>query len=522
MRQNMGKLKRMDQVRSIIETYLCTRSIKATARRLVISKNTVRCYLRRAKTYSKDLTKVLELSEEDVTKVFYLVDGKEPADRELLFASKISYWIKELRRVGVTKHLLWEEYRNEYPGGYGRSQFCERLKREIGRRDLTLSLDHTPGKFIQVDFAGSKMCWIDAKTGEVHECEVLITVMPHSHFTFAIALPSQKVADFVHGLNQALLFYTKLPKAILSDNLKSYVTKADRYDPEFNELCVQLSTHYGIDLTATRVGKPRDKASVENMVKTAYSRIYAPLRDEIYHSLEELNEAIRAELIKHNMEPYQKKQGCRHDIFQQYELPVMQDLPSDLFEIKRITKSKVRRDYHVFIGEEKNYYSVPFQYVGKNTIVVYTSKLVEVYLDNQRIAVHDRLISRNAYRHQTNDAHMPKSHSEWKKARGFNAAYFLKLADQIGPATYWVISQVLISRIHEAQSYNSCKGIFHLGEKYSIQRLELACLRCQKVGKASYSILKRILQHNLDQVADQPDLFNIPQHDNIRGSDAYQ
>jgi hypothetical protein len=201
----------------------------------------------------------------------------------------------------------------------------------------------------------------------------------------------------------------------------------------------------------------------------------------------------------------------------------MQELPSEMFELKRMTKSKVRRDYHVFIGEEKNYYSVPYQYVGKDTIVIYTSSTVEVYVDNQRIAIHERLPHRNAYRHQTKDQHMPTNHTEWKKARGFNAAHFLAQADKIGPATRWAIQHVLLSRIHEPQSYNSCQGIFRLGEKYSTSRLELACLRCREVDKTSYSMLQRILLLNLDQVADtQPELFDLPSHNNIRGPEAYQ
>lgn len=519
----MAKQKRMDQVRLILETYLRTKSIKSTARQLGISKNTVRGYLRRAQGEEQGLSVLLEQEQSDVMKVVYSTQTNSREDRATVFLSKVDYWIKELRRVGVNKHLLWKEYRREWPSGYGYSQFCEHLKKEIGRRDLTLNLEHTPGEFMQVDFAGSMMSWVDARTGEVHDCPVLVAVMPHSQYTFAIALDSQKVTDFIYGLNMILLFFGKLPKGILSDNFKSYVIKASRYDPEFNELCVQLAAHYQFDLTATRVRKPKDKASVENMVKTAYSRIYAPLRNEIYHSLKELNEAIRAQVIKHNAEPYQKKQGCRLEIFQKYELPVMLSLPSELFEIKRMTKSKVRRDYHVFIGEDKNYYSVPYQYVGRDALVVYTSNTVEVYVDSQRIAIHERLTFKNAYRHQTEDKHMPSNHSEWKKARGFNAAYFLGQADKIGPGTRWAIQHVLLSRIHEPQSYNSCLGIFKLAAKYSASRLELACLRCQKVDKTSYSMLSRILLLNLDQVIpEQIDLFDLPSHDNIRGHKSYQ
>ena len=518
----MSKTKRMDQIKSILETYLLTGSVKATARRLLVSKNTVRTYIRKAEKYSKDLSKVLELDEEQVLKLFYSPEAKTDSDREKVFSDQVEYWIKELRRVGVTRYLLWEEYRVEYSDGYGYSQFCERLKREIGRKDLTISLDHKPGEVMQVDFAGKKMQWIDPYTGQVHDCEVLIAVFPHSQYSFAIALASQKVGNFVHGLNQALLFFGKLPLILLSDNLKSYVTRADRYDPTFNQLCQQLAAHYQVELQATRVAKPKDKASVEHAVGTVYTRIYAPLRDEIFHSLEELNAAIRVQLHEHNHKPYQKKSGSRWEIFEGYELAQMRDLPQELFEVKKIIKAKVQRNYHVFLGEEKNFYSVPFQYVKRNALVIYTSKIVEVYVDHQRVAIHARLLSQGKYQYQTHEKHMPANHLEWRKAQGYDGAYFLKQADKIGPASRWVIQQILLSRIHQAQAYNSCKGLLQLTRNYPAHRIENACLRCQKVSKASYQMIKRILTLNLDMETDEPDLFKIPAHDNIRGTQDYQ
>ncbi len=90
-----------------------------------------------------------------------------------------------------------------------------------------------------------------------------------------------------------------------------------------------------------------------------------PLRNEVFHSLAELNEGIKKQLKDHNHRPYQQKPGCRLSEFQKFEYPIMKELPADLFEIKKSTQSKVRRDYHVYIGEEKNYYSVPFQYVAR-------------------------------------------------------------------------------------------------------------------------------------------------------------
>jgi len=44
---DMEKIKRMDQIRRILETYIATNSLKATSRRLEVSRNTVKVYLDR-------------------------------------------------------------------------------------------------------------------------------------------------------------------------------------------------------------------------------------------------------------------------------------------------------------------------------------------------------------------------------------------------------------------------------------------------------------------------------------------
>jgi len=362
----MAKVKRMDQIKSILSCYLRTNNFKHTARILGISKNTVKAYVTKCKRVEPNLSELLKRSEEELAAIFYEKNKSSlPLKRLEDFNARFPNWVKELRRVGVTRQLLWREYRIDNPEGYGYSQFCEHFKRVAGRKDLTLSLEHAPGEVMQVDFAGSKLKTIDRETGEIIDCEVLVAVFPHSQKTFVIALPSQKINDFVHGLNQALYFFEGLPKIILSDNLRSYVTRADNYEPKFTALCNQLAAHYSVQLKATRVRKPKDKASVENMVSTVYKRIYAPIRNEIFYNIEDLNSRIQEQLAIHNSQPFQKKEGSRSGIYCNFERPLMRDLPHELFEVKKIITAKVRVDYHVEIGEDKHFYSVPYRHCGK-------------------------------------------------------------------------------------------------------------------------------------------------------------
>jgi transposase len=70
--------------------------------------------------------------------------------------------------------------------------------------------------------------------------------------------------------------------------LKAAVQKASKYEADLNTDFADMANHYGTAVLPTRSYRPRDKALVENAVRIAYSRIYAPLRDRTFHSLQEL------------------------------------------------------------------------------------------------------------------------------------------------------------------------------------------------------------------------------------------
>jgi transposase len=521
----MASKKRMDQIRNILRNYVSSGyNVKVTSRVLGISKNTVKEYVRRAQQSYSDIREVLSLDDDLFHKLMYKEDVRKSDNRQKEFEEQCAGWLVELGKVGVTRSLLWAEYRQDKPDGYGYSQFCEYLRQYANRQNLTLTLEHRAGEVLMVDFAGKKMSWIDRSTGEKHDCEVLVTVLPFSQYSFCIALPSQKIGDFIHGINEALRFIGAVPQSILSDNLRSYVSKSERYEPTFTQLCEQMGAHYQFDLQAARVRHPRDKASVENGVGQIYRRIFAPLRNQEFYSIEQLNAAILEQLYQQNEQAYQKKVGSRRSLFEQYELPQMRPLPTDAFEVKKMTTAKIQRNYHIFLGEEKNFYSVPWQYAGKQSEVLYTHDTVEIYVAGKRIATHHRLVP-NGFdnRYQTREEHMPQNHLEWRKSQGYDTAYFLSQAALIGPHTHEAVRLILQGRIHEAQTYNSCKGVLHLAKQYSNERLENAAKRSLNAGKATYTMLKKILQLNLDQLErEEHNQLSFGFHENVRGPQNYQ
>jgi len=74
------------------------------------------------------------------------------------------------------------------------------------------------------------------------------------------------------------------------------------------------------------------------------------------------------------------------------------------------TQATVQNNYHIFLGEDKQYYSVPYKYAKKKVTVIYTTTTVEIYLKSQRIAIHNRLHSEDKYKFVTTDDHRPPKH----------------------------------------------------------------------------------------------------------------
>ena len=87
------------------------------------------------------------------------------------------------------------------------------------------------------------------------------------------------------------------------------------------------------------------------------------------------------------------------------------------------------------------------------------------------------------------------------------------------------MGKVMESRKHPEQGYRSCLGILRLGQKYTPERLENACLRALKIRGHSYKSVKSILERSLDKQP-IPEASPSPKpmasrHENIRGPDYY-
>ena len=506
----------MEQLKQILQLKNDGIGIREIARRIGISRNSVRKYLSVLNVSTN------ELSNKELAEKAYNNDQLElNTQKHQLVFEHFKSAQADLHKTGVTRKLLWKEYLQVHPDGYGYSQYCYHLNEYLKHKDVTMHLEYKAAELLMIDFAGKKQHYVDMQTGECIYCEVFVAVLPFSGLIFCYPVPSQQTHNFGSCINAMLLFYAGVTATILCDNLKTAVTRPSRYEPIFTDLCYQLSEHYGTTFTATRPYSPRDKAMVEKAVSIVYAHVYAPIRNREFGSLQALNTAMQEQLLLLNNKPYKNTAYSRWYFYEQQERSLLKALPSEPFAPKKVALLTVQRNYHIQLREDFLYYSVPYLFVGKKVKILYDNRVVEVYYDNNRIALHIRKPHSKAY--TTLAEHMPPNHQRMQQIKGWNKEDLLAQAARIGMHTTQAAALMLENSIYIEQNYKACFGMLMLEKKYTAQRLEAACTRALQGSRVNYTMIKNILEKGLDK---QTTLFEneniIPSHTNIRGKDNYQ
>ena len=417
---------------------------------------------------------------------------------------------RELKRPGVNLMVLWEEYRQVHPDGYGYSRFCD-LYREFERRlSPVMRQHHAAGDKVFVDYSGKKVGIADPATGEVRAAEIFVAVLGASSYTYAEATWTQTLPDWIEAHVRMFRFFGGVPRLVVPDNLKSGVNKASLYDPEINRSYGMMAAHYGVGVLPARPRKPRDKAKVEAGVRFAQTYILGRLRHQTFFSLAEANKAIRLVLDRINGHIMRRLGLCRSDLFASIERLALRPLPAVDYEFAEWRLARVGLDYHVEI--EGFYYSVPHALIRAQVDVRFTNRTVEVFHRAKRVAAHRRRYG--GRRHGTDPEHMPSSHrryAEWTPGR------FQRWARSIGPNTEGLVIAVLANRPHPEQGFRTCLGVLRLFRGLDPARAESVSARAVAIGALTYKSIVSILENNLDRASSSPESDTVIEHPNVRG-----
>jgi len=114
-----------------------------------------------------------------------------------------------------------------------------------GRRVTVRKADCEPGELAEIDF-GRLGLIPDPKTGRRRTAWALIVTLGYSRHQYVHVTFSQKLPDLIDGLEDAWSFFGGCTQRAVVDNLKSAITKADRYDPIFQRTFADYADYRGV------------------------------------------------------------------------------------------------------------------------------------------------------------------------------------------------------------------------------------------------------------------------------------
>lgn len=405
----------------------------------------------------------------------------------------------EFQKKGVTLLLVWNEYRKDNPDGLGYTQFTKYYKRYAKTLDPVMRFVHKAGEKTFVDYAGLTMEWLNPKTSEVHKAQIFVGCLGSSSLIFAEATESQSLLDWIGSHVRMFEAFGGTTETLIPDNLKSGITKSHRYDPDINPTYHQMALHYNIAVVPARVVRPRDKAKVESAVQIVERNIIAPLRNQTFLSLHELNQAIGAKLFDLNNKPMQRIGLSRKEQFEKIEKPALQPLPSSRFELQEWKKAKVHIDYHIFV--DKHFYSVPHKLVGNHVDVAVSRNRIEIFHQSTRVAIHERDHRPNQF--TTLESHMPKEHIAYlQEERDASIVRLKQWANTIGPNACLCVERFFKARHFPQQAIRAVLGLRRLAQQYGVNAFEKACERVNHFHEYRYRTVEAILKHRLYEAED--------------------
>jgi transposase len=505
-----------DLCRLLLTTNLSNRQVGAAAG---VSHNTAGRYRQRLSEEDIALPEIDLICEEALDR--RLNDGRQRARKQFL-EPDWKYVHEELRRVGVTLLLLYEEYGSSAESGLmSEREFRRRYERYRRSLGLVMRQPHRPGEQLFVDYSGKRPSITDPHTGKRTPVELFVAVLGAGRKTFVYATPTQRLGDWIEAHIRALEFFGGVPTFLVPDNLKSAVVSISRKDGHLiNPTYQECARHYNTMVMPTRARKPKDKAAVEAGVLLAQRWILARLRNRTFYSLAELNAAIAELLQRLNDKPMRGYDGkTRNQLFEELDRPAMKPLPQLRYEYAEWKIGvTVAQDYHV--AWDSHYYSVPYRLVAAKVNVKATQAVVEVIHREKVVATHLR---RNAAGQcSTKREHQPQSHQRYAQDQ---AAELMTWAEAAGPSIKRFVELHIEKHRRPAVSLQACRGLKRLAREVGVERLELACHRAMRMNASSIHSVRSMLDRGIENTplhGEPAANDSLPAHENVRGASSYE
>lgn len=508
----------MKNIKDILRLRFLTHiSYRQIGRALNVPSSTVSDYCKRFEITKYKIDEFLSLGEDKAYAILFPEKKIKPTTNRP--KPDVEYIHKEIVKKGITFELLWQEYKEQHPCGYGLSQFKEHYYKYKKKLNPTMRQTYLAGDKLFIDYSGLTIPILDQRTGEITKAQIFVSVLGSSGYTFVHATPSQKKEDFIKSHVKAFEFYGGVPNILVPDNLKSAIISNSKKGIVVNESYMELARHYNCVIQPARPKKPQDKAKVEQGVQAIQRWILAKLRTQTFFSVDELNDAISPLLDLYNNKVMKKIGKSRTQLFEKLEADELQTLPANKFTYKEYKTATVNLNYHIEL--ENVNYSVPYKYIKEKVEIKYTTAIVEIYNKSKLIATHARGYHKGEY--ITNKEHMPLNHQYQHEK--MNPGRLLNWAASIGENTKQFVQNRLNTAKYPPNAYSNVIAVLSLTKIYGKTDLELALGYAISINATSVKSIKSILNKKLYlqyPANNIPNLHILNNHNNLRGKDYYK
>jgi hypothetical protein len=367
--------------------------------------------------------------------------------------------------------------------------------KEIKKRDeIFVRIETKPGEEAQIDFgyAGLTM----DNSGKKRRTWVFNMRLSYSRLDYYEKVYDQRVETFIQSHINAFKYFGGIPEYVKIDNLKAAILEANFYEPVYQQLYKSFAEHHGFKPLPCRVRKPNDKGKVESGIKYVKYNFFS---GRIFKDGNDLDWQLMSWVDnKCNQRVHGTTRRVPAQVFELEEKQLLKSLPQEEFKMSAVGVRKVYHDCHIYV--EYNYYSVPFEYVGKEVDIELSKNLLKVFYQGKEIAVHPKADGRGKF--STNKNHYPKykrfSETEYQEK------YQTKMAE-VGPYAEQVFFLV---REHNPRDWaRTIQGILSLLKSFPEEIVELACKRALAFGIYQYQIIKNICANGS---------YNLPLEFNFR------
>lgn len=299
---------------------------------------------------------------------------------------------KDLNGVRIHQELLRDGFKGSYPTV---KRYINKLKRS---QNIFVRIHTEPGEEAQVDFGYLGLTKDDS--GKNKKTWVFNMRLSYSRLDYYEKVYDQKVETFIAAHINAFEAFGGVPKYVRIDNLKSAILKASFYEPTYQQAYKDFAKYYDFSPLPCRIRKPNDKGKVESGIKFVKNNFF---KGRAFNGGNDLDCQLKAWNSIVNQRVHGTTRKVPSQVFTEEEKSCLGLLPPVRFAVSKISTRKVYHDCHIYV--DYNYYSVPYEYVGKKVDVEITENLVNVFYAGSRIALHKRVAGRGSF--STIESHYP-------------------------------------------------------------------------------------------------------------------